>query len=77
MSGEEADALIMINDAGRTYFDLMAATWRAPYSSKILSVEALRKAVMKALFCQVPIEGIMGIDRLADLELSRRLVERR
>ena len=77
MLGLPEDALKMIHDAGRTYLsDLMEAAWcDHPYASQNLSIEELRKAVMKALFCQVSIEGIMGIDRIADPELSRRLIE--
>ena len=77
VEGRTEDALIMIHDAGRTYLsELMEAGWcHHPFSSKHLSAEELRKAVMKALFCDVSIEGIIGIDQLADQELSRRLSE--
>ena len=77
MTGKSKDALTMINDAGRTYLSaLMEAAWCShPYASQTLSLEELRKAVLKAIFCEVSIESFMGIDRLADPELSRRLAE--
>ena len=77
IEGVVADGLEIIHDAGRTYLsELMEAGWcHHPFSSQQLTTEEFRKAVMKALFCNVSIEGFMGIDRIADQELSRRLSE--
>ncbi len=77
MQGQIKDGLEVIHDAGRTYLsELLEAAWcNNLFSSTYMSTEEFRKAVMKALFCDVSIEGFLGIDRAADQELSRRLCE--
>ena len=69
--------LQLINDAGRTYLSgLMAAAWcDNPYSALHLSDDAYRKAVMKALFCEVPVERFLRLEERADAELAERLWE--
>lgn len=69
--------LTIIHDAGRTYLkELMEAAWcNSPFATRYLSTEEYRKAVLKALFCDVPVGGFMGLEDRADAELSRRLCE--
>ena len=71
------DGLTIVHDAGRTYLsELLEAAWcNNLFSSEQMNTEEFRKAIMKALFCNVSIEGFLGIDRAADQELSRRLCE--
>ncbi len=70
-----ADGLEIIHDAGRTYLaELMSAGWtKSPFSSAHLSDFEFRKAVLKALFCDVPVEGFMGLEQRADAELAKSL----
>ena len=69
--------LQLINDAGRTYLNgLMTAAWcDSPYSALHLSDDAYRKAVMKALFCDVPVERFLRLEERADAQLADRLWE--
>lgn len=75
--GDPADGLTLIHDAGRTYLpSLMSAAWRhSPFSAQHLSAEEFRKAVLKSLFCDVPVDDFIGLERRADEELSRSLCE--
>ena len=70
-----ADGLEIVFDAGRTYLaELMSAGWtHNPFSSKYLSDLEYRKAVLKALFCDVPVEGFVGLEQRADPELAKSL----
>ena len=67
--------LELVRDAGRTYLnELMEAGWRDnPFAARFLSAEEYRKAVLKALFCQVDIEGFIGLEERADEELAQSL----
>jgi hypothetical protein len=75
--GDPAEGLTLIHDAGRTYLPtLMSAAWRhSPFSAQHLSAEEFRKAVLKSLFCDVPVDDFIGLERRADEELSRSLCE--
>ena len=77
IEGVVKDGLTIVHDAGRTYLsELLEAAWcNNLFSSEQMNTEEFRKAIMKALFCNVSIEGFLGIDRAADQELSRRLCE--
>ena len=70
-----ADGLQLIHDAGRTYLeDLMNAAWcNHPFSTRHMNAVEYRKAVLKALFCNVPIEGFIGLSERADSELALSL----
>ena len=74
-TGSIEAGLELVHDAGRTYLnELMEAGWRdSLFSARHLSAEEYRKAVLKALFCQVEIEGFMGLEERADAELARSL----
>ena len=65
----------LIHDAGRTYLeDLMDAAWcNHPFSTKNMSDIEYRKAVLKALFCDVSIDGFIGLSDRADSELAHSL----
>lgn len=73
--GSSQIGLELIHDAGRTYLnELMEAGWRDnPFAARYLSAEEYRKAVLKALFCQIDIEGFIGLESRADEELARSL----
>lgn len=73
--GSVDQGLQLVHDAGRTYLNaLMEAGWRDnPFAAQHLSAEAYRKAVLKALFCQVDIGGFIGLEQRADEELARSL----
>ena len=75
--GEVEHGLALIHDAGRTYLpDLLSAAWRHnPFSSQFLSDLEYRKAVLKALFCEIPVEGFLKLYERADADLSRSLCE--
>jgi hypothetical protein len=77
LDGDVAGGLKVIYDAGRTYLsELMEAGWcYSPFASHHLSDEEYRKAVLKALFCDVPVSGFMGLEQRADAELARSLCE--
>jgi hypothetical protein len=76
-TGIEKQGLDLIYDAGRTYLpDLLSAAWHHnPFSSHALSDTEYRKAVLKALFCEIPVEGFLRLNERADAELSRSLCE--
>ncbi len=67
--------LAIIHDAGRTYLEsLMAAGWcHHPFATKHMNDVEYRKAVLKALFCDVPIEGFLGLSERADNALALSL----
>jgi hypothetical protein len=75
VKGDLQVSLELVRDAGRTYLaELMQAAWRdSPFSARHLSDEEYRKAVLKALFCDVEIEGFIGLEERADEELSKSL----
>ena len=62
----------LIHDAGRTYLDeLMDAAWcNHPFAAHHMSDVEYRKAVLKALFCDVEISGFLRLDERADAELA-------
>ncbi|MCA9538383.1 MAG: EboA domain-containing protein [Myxococcales bacterium] len=72
---DTASGIELILDAGRTYLDpLLEAAWcHNPFSAKHLSDEEYRKAVLKALFCNVPVDGFLDLDARADETLARSL----
>jgi hypothetical protein len=69
--------LTLVYDAGRTYLtELMGAAWcHNPFSSTHLTDEEYRKAVLKSLFCDLPVDGFLGLEERADSELARSLCE--
>lgn len=76
----EADTergLELVLDAGRTYLDpLLTAAWcDNPFSAKHMSDEAYRSAVLKALFCNVSVDGFLGLEERADPELAKSLYD--
>lgn len=72
---DPAKGLALVLDAGRTYLDpLLTAAWcDNPFSAKHLSDAEYRGAVLKALFCGVPIEGFIGLSARADATLAKSL----
>jgi HEAT repeat protein len=65
----------LIHDAGRTYLEeLMNAAWcNHPFCTANMNDVEYRKAILKALFCDVPIEGFIGLSERADSELAHSL----
>ncbi|MGB0645624.1 MAG: EboA domain-containing protein [Bradymonadia bacterium] len=72
---DSAQGMMLIHDAGRTYLDeLMDAAWcNHPFSTHHMSDVEYRKAVLKALFCDVEISGFLRLDERADAELAASL----
>lgn len=70
-----AQGLSLIHDAGRTYLDeLIDAAWcNHPFSAHHMSDTEYRKAVLKALFCDVSIDGFLRLSERADAELAKSL----
>ncbi len=75
--GEPERGLDLVRDAGRTYLpQLMGAAWcENPFTSANLPDHDYRKAVLKAFFCDVPVEGFLGLDERADADLASSLCE--
>lgn len=71
------EGLRLVADAGRTYLPaLLGAAWAGnPFSALHLSDHDYRKAVLKAFFCDVPIEGFLRLEERADPELAQSLCE--
>ncbi|MBL4847664.1 MAG: HEAT repeat domain-containing protein [Planctomycetes bacterium] len=69
--------LELIADAGRTYLpELLGAAWAGnPFSARFLSDHDYRKAVLKAFFCEVPVEGFLRLEERADAELAKSLCD--
>ena len=67
--------LDLIHDAGRTYLDeLMDAAWcNHPFTATHMNDAEYRKAVLKALFCDISIDGFMKLSERADVELAKSL----
>ena len=65
----------LIHDAGRTYLDdLMTAAWcNHPFATQHLSDDEYRNAVLKALFCNLPLDGFLGLHERADASLAKSL----
>ncbi|MGE0712744.1 MAG: EboA domain-containing protein [Planctomycetota bacterium] len=75
--GSVEAGLRLIHDAGRTYLtELMSAAWCGnAFSAEHLSDHDHRKAVLKALFCDVPVAGFLALERRADPELAKSLCD--
>lgn len=75
--GDVERGLDLIADAGRTYLDpLLKAAWcDNPFAAEHMSDEAYRAAVLKALFCEVPVEGFIGLSARADASLAASLYD--
>lgn len=74
---DPAKGLELILDAGRTYLNvLLLAAWSGnPFSSANLDEHDYRKAVLKAFFCDVPVEGFLLLEQRADPELAKSMCE--
>ena len=74
---DPAPAMEIIADAGRTYLDaLMTAAWcDNPFTAAHLSIEQFRKAVLKALFCDVDVSRFQRLEERADADLAASLCE--
>lgn len=75
--GETERGLELVRDAGRTYLpELLGGAWSGnPFSARHLSDHDYRKAVLKAFFCDVPVEGFLRLEERADAELAKSLCE--
>ncbi len=75
--GEAQEGLRLVLDAGRTYLtQLLSAAWCGnPFSAYNLDAHDFRKAVLKAFFCDVPVEGFLRLEERADEELAQSLCE--
>jgi HEAT repeat protein len=74
---EVAKGLELIADAGRTYLpELLGGAWSGnPFSARFLSAHDYRKAVLKAFFSEVPVEGFLRLEERADAELAASLCD--
>ncbi len=75
--GSQEDALVLIYDAGRTYLSaLMSSAWcNHPFSANALSEQEYHKAVLKALFCDIPVSGFSNLNERATPALAQSLCE--
>jgi len=74
----DADAtagMNLVHDAGRTYLsELMDAAWcNNPFTAQHMTNLEYRKAVLKSLFCEIPIDGFLGLADRADPEMAESL----
>lgn len=76
-AGAPGPGLELVLDAGRTYLTpLLEAAWCGnPFSAEHLSDHDYRKAVLKAFFCDVPVEGFLRLEERADAELAQSLCD--
>lgn len=76
-AADTARGLDLVLDAGRTYLDpLLTAAWcDNPFSAQHMSDEAYRSAVLKALFCNVSVDGFIGLEERADPALAKSLYD--
>jgi hypothetical protein len=72
---DSAQGMTLVHDAGRTYLsELMDAAWcNNPFTTQHMTDLEYRKAVLKALFCDVPIDGFLGLAERADREMAESL----
>jgi HEAT repeat protein len=77
MNGDIEQGLVLVHDAGRTYLSaLMTSAWcNHPFSATYLSEHDYRKAVLKALFCDIPIAGFQKLTERATSELAQSVSE--
>lgn len=75
--GDVAQGLTLVLDAGRTnQTALMRAAWcDNPFSARHLDPHDWRKAVLKAFFCDVPVERFGRLEERADPELAHSLCD--
>ncbi len=74
---DRESGLKMVLDAGRTYLnELLTAAWcHNPFSSHCLNEHDYRKAVLKALFLEIPVEEFIGLEERVDPKLAQSLCE--
>jgi hypothetical protein len=67
----------LVMDGHRTYlYELMMAAWsNNPFSSGNVSQTIYRKAVLKAIFCDVPTDGFIGLLDRADEEMAQSMAD--
>ncbi|GAA3804281.1 EboA domain-containing protein [Streptomyces phyllanthi] len=54
--------------------DLIAAAL-GPYAARHLDQDGYRQAVLKCVFCEIPLDRVAGLDERADRELARMLAD--
>jgi hypothetical protein len=67
--------LPLIADALRTNDTRLVGAALGEYAARRLDDSAYRQAVLKFVFCQIPLAQIAGLDRRADEELARMLAD--
>lgn len=74
---DAAQGMALIDDAGRTYLDpLLSTAWcDNPFSAKHLTDTAYHKAVLKALFCEISVDGFIGLEDRATPSLAESLCD--
>ncbi|MEY9934789.1 hypothetical protein ABH926_009460 [Catenulispora sp. GP43] len=66
-------ALPIVEDALRTNDTRLIAAALGRYAARHLSPPAYRHAVLKCVFCGIPLAAVSGLDERADAELARML----
>ena len=73
--GVGAGAVPIVADALRTHDTRLIGAALGPYAARYLDVAAYRQAVLKCVFCGIPLVGVAGLSQRADAELARSLTD--
>jgi len=65
--------LAIVEDALRTNDTRLITAALGRYGARHLSASAYRQAILKAVFCGIPLAAVSGLDDRADAELARML----
>jgi hypothetical protein len=69
----DAAALPVVEDALRTNDTRLITAALGPYAARNLSASAYRHAILKCVFCGIPLSAVAGLEDRADAELARML----
>ncbi|WP_369240862.1 EboA domain-containing protein [Streptomyces sp. R21] len=68
-------ALPLVHEALRTNDTTLVEAALGSYATRHLKVDAFRQAVLKCVFCEIPLDRISGLPERADGELARMLAD--
>ncbi|MFG2126247.1 EboA domain-containing protein [Streptomyces sp. NPDC048751] len=74
-TGGEDLVLVLLREALRGNDTTVIESALGPYGAARLPAAEYRQAVLKCLFCEIPLDHVAGLDVRADHELARMLVD--
>ena len=68
-------AVPIVEDALRSNDTRLITAALGPYAARHLPISAYRQAILKCVFCGIPLDAVSGLDDRADDELARMLAD--